>query len=72
MRKHTLNLSSLTLGLKEILFLWVFLATFHGVGKFPDQRLNPSHSGDPIHFSDNIRSLTRCVTGELLIEVVLK
>ena len=35
--------------------------------KFPGQELNPCHSSDPSCCSDNARTLTYCVTRELLV-----
>ena len=37
--------------------------------KFPGQGLNPCHSSDPSHCSDNARSLIYCVTRELSFRV---
>ena len=38
-----------------------------GVWKCLGQGLNPHYGHDPRHCSDNIRSLTHCATGELLL-----
>ena len=42
-----------------------FLGQTYGKSKFPAQGLEPCHSSDMSHCSDNARSLTRYTTREL-------
>ena len=52
-----------TTGSKQKLF---FFGHACGMRKFPGQGLNPRHSNDPSCYSDNVGSLTRCTTREIL------
>lgn len=47
----------------------IFFYLAHSTWKFPDQILNPSHSGDLSYCSDNAECLTCCASRELLIYI---
>ena len=53
--------------LRKLVILILFFGCTHGMQNFPGQGLNPSHSSDPGHCSDNTGSLTHCATRELLV-----
>ena len=52
----------------SLLFCWfIYFGHVHGIQKFLGQRLNPSHSCNQSHSSDNAGSLTHWATMELLL-----
>ena len=53
--------------LRKLVILILFFGCTHGMQNFPGQGLNPSHSSDPGHCSDNTGSLTHCATRKLLV-----
>ena len=58
---------------KQIVCMWVFLFLFvltHGMQNFQGQRLNPCHSSDMSHSSDNPGSLTTRPPGNSLEQTV--
>ena len=48
-----------------------FFGCSHGIWMLSDQGLNPCHSSDPSHCSDNARSSTHCATKKLLQRATL-
>ena len=57
---------------KSVTFITIiFFGCIYGICKFWDQRLNPSHSCDLCHSSDNAGSLTCCATRKLLTFIIL-
>ena len=50
-----------------LMYKFCFVPHTHSMWKFLGHRLNPCHSSNPSHCSNNARSLTHCATRELLM-----